>query len=264
MEKEDGMPWHAYKYLAKTVYRCFFSLFALLENPDMKAGGRVIAQRKLLYLEKLFASLLLGAPKVKDQLLRRLQSCDEQISQEGGSSSSGRQNLIKVLKALDTLLLFYLPAVFRVGYAVRRCTWEGRSANTGHWAKDILEQVLVLLVHLLQDKDGKNEYVRTLSVALISWRPWMSKIPAVCFVEESCEALLSRMGHRCDVYRTLHGFDHTFDLFLTLPQPKRGLKSTRGMLKSGLVQVFSARIRNLVFSDGMMPFAPVTGAREMH
>ena len=76
-------------------------------------------------------------------------------------------------------------------------------------------------LHVLQDHDGKNEYVRTLGVALASWQPWMEKIPAVCFVEESCEALLSRMGHWCDVYRTLHGLDNTFDLFLTLPPPRR-------------------------------------------
>ena len=103
-----------------------------------------------------------------------------------------------------------------------------------------MEQTFLLLLHLLKDADYKNEYVRTLSVALVTWQPWMSRIPAVCFVEEGYEALLSRMGHRCDVYRTLHGFDNTLDLFLTPPPPKRGLKATRGMLKQGLVNLHSA------------------------
>ena len=127
-----------------------------------------------------------------------------------------------------------------------------------------MSQCWVLLVHLLADKDGKNEYVRTLSVALAVWQPWMDKIPAVCFVEESCEALLSRMGHRYDVYRTLHGFDNTFDLFLTLPPQRRGKKATRGMLKQGLVAEFAARIRSLVFSSGDLLYAAPGGAKEMH
>jgi hypothetical protein len=157
-----------------------------------------------------------------------------------------------------------LPAVFRVGYKVRCCTWEGRPAGTGIWAREIMEHCLVLLFHLLKDKDGKNEYVRTLCVALASWQPWMEKIPAVCFVEESCEALLSRMGHRCDVYRNLHGFEATFDLFLTLPPPKRGLKSTRGSLKQGLVVEFMSRVRSIIFSGGDLCFASPGAAKDMH
>lgn len=254
------MLWHAYKYLVKTVHRVFFAVFSLLENPDSKSGDRVVAQRKLLFLEKLFASLLLGAPKVKEQLKNRI----KELQGQDAESSQSRCTLLKVLVAMDDLLFFFLPAVFRVGYKVRCCTWQGREAGSGIWAREILEQVQVLLVHLLKDVDGKNEYVRTLSVALAAWHPWMSKIPAVCFVEESCEALLSRMGHRCDVYRNLHGFENTFDLFLTLPPPKRGLKATRGMLKAGLVQVFAARIRKVLFGDGNFFFAPIVGAREMH
>ena len=142
------------------------------------------------------------------------------------STSVRKSQHLKVLVALDSLINFYLPAVFRVGYKVRSCTWEGRNANSGVWAKDVMEEVSILLVHLLQDTECKNEYVRTLSVALATWQPWMSKIPADCFMEESCEAMLSRMGHRCDVYRTLHGFDHTYNLFLTLPPQSRAPKST--------------------------------------
>ena len=72
----------------------------------------------------------------------------------------------------------------------------------------------------MDDKDCKNENVRTLAVALATWQLWMGRILAVCFMKENCEAMLSRMGHRCDLYRNLHGFENTFDLFLTLP-PQR-------------------------------------------
>ena len=249
----------------KTVHRVFFNIFFLLENDDWTVGSKVIVQRKLLFLEKLFASLLLGGPRVKEQLCNRIRQLDDFLQAVANSSTSVRKSQhLKVLVALDSLINFYLPAVFRVGYKVRSCTWEGRNANSGVWAKDVMEEVLILLVHLLQDTECKNEYVRTLSVALATWQPWMSKIPAVCFMEESCEAMLSRMGHRCDVYRTLHGFDHTYNLFLTLPPPSRAPKSTRGMLKDGLVQVFTARMRKIVFHDGQFPFSPVVGARDMH
>lgn len=255
--------WHAYKYLVKTVHRVFFPLFCLLENTDLVAGGKVFAQRKLLYLEKLFAALLLAAPRVKDQLRARLAQLRE-VDMTAQEMDDKRAILLKVLAALDALLHFYLPAVFRVGHKVRCCTWEGRVAGTGKWAKEAMEQCLVLLIHLLQDVLCKNEYVRTLAVALATWQPWMEKIPAVCFMEESCEAMLSRMGHRCDVYRTLHGYDKTYDLFLTLPAPRRGLKKTRGMLKLGLVQVFASRLRKVLYSDGCLNFAVFGGARDMH
>lgn len=162
------------------------------------------------------------------------------------------------------LLDFFLPACFRVGYLVRCCTWEGRSLKSGEQAKQVLEEIFVLLVHLFEVKSCKNEYVRTLAVALATWQPVMSKFPGVCFAEESCEALLSRMSHRCEVYRHLHGFDATFNLFLTLPQPSKAPKGTRGTLKRGLVSLFAARIRKIVFSDGDLPFAPTVAARQMH
>jgi hypothetical protein len=255
--------WHCYKYLVKVLHRTFFPIFALLENPGVKAGDRVVQQRKLLYLEKLFASLLLSGPRVKNQLNSRVAelsaACDDMET-----VTSSQQVHLKVLQALHNLLFFYLPAVFRVGYKVRCCTWDGRVAGTGVWAKEIMSECMVLLIHLLDDKQGKNEYVRTLAVALATWQPWMEKIPACCFVEESCEAMLSRMGHRCDVHRTLHGLDNTFDLFVTLPPPSRKKKATRGMLKQGLIAEFAARIRALVFSGGHFCFAPSGKAKEMH
>ena len=136
------MLWHPYKYFVKAVHQVFFPVFALIENMDFVVGGKCIAQRKLLYLEKLFATLLFATPRVKEHLKVKLQSLLE--------SSEGCQSvLLKVLSALDVLVNFYIPAVFRVGYKVRCCTWEGRTAGTGKWAREIMEHVFVLLVHLL-------------------------------------------------------------------------------------------------------------------
>ena len=138
---------------------------------------RVVAQRKLLYLEKLFAALLLAAPKLKEQLHNKIMQVQSAI-EEGASDQVEQVKLKKLnnlLVGLQTLLCFFLPAVFRVGYLVRCCTWEGRAAGSGTTAKQVIEDVFVLLVHLLQEKCCKNEYVRTLGVAIITWQSFMSR-----------------------------------------------------------------------------------------
>jgi hypothetical protein len=262
---------HAYKYLAKTVHRIFFPILALLDSSNPQCGDRVVAQRKLLYIEKLFAAILLGAPRFKSQLDERVKVLERDVqnlkSKENdvdGEIYTKRQTLLNILKGLQSLVYFYLPAVFRIGYLSRNCTWEGREEKSSKNVQSLLEEVLVLLVHLLQDKDCHNEYVRTLAVALSTWQLWHSKLPAASFMEESCEAMLSRMSHRCSAHRHLHGFEATFDLFITLPQPSKSMKATRGSLRSGLIDEFATRIRRVLCSDGALPYAPVVGARQMH
>ena len=232
-------------------------MFSMLEAGNPAVGDSVVAQRKLLYIEKLFAALLLAAPRIRLQLedkIRRLQSATDEAS----------TNHLAVLVGLRNLLNFYLPAVFRLGYLVRTCTWDGRASGSAVKAREVMEQSLLLLTSLLPDTACKNEYVRTLCVALATWMPWMDTLPAVCFVEESCEALISRLSHRCDVYRTLQSFDDTFNLYLTLPQPSRQQKRTRGHLRAELVRVFSSRIRRLVFGGATLVFAPAVSAGKLH
>jgi hypothetical protein len=80
--------------------------------------------------------------------------------------------LLNILEGLQVLLQFYLPLVFRIGYLVRCCTWEGKPRASGDTAKHVLQEVLITLVHLLNDVHAKNEYVRTLAVALMTWTPF--------------------------------------------------------------------------------------------
>lgn len=239
-------------------------MFALLESPLHAVGVRVVAQRKLLYLEKVVAALLLATPNLRLQLDNRINDLQGQLSNGVDDEAGQRRRLLVLLKGLSSLLNFYLPCLFRLGFFVRCCTWEGHARGSGAIAKKICEEVLVVLIHLLKDKQAKNEYVRTLSIALLTWQPMMTDMPGVCFAEESCEAMLSRLSHRCEVYRHLHGLDATFNLFLTLPLPSKIPKGTRGGLRLGLVKLFASRIRKVVFSDGCLPFAPSVGARTMH
>ena len=58
--------------MVKTVYKQFFALFVLLEHPAVRSGENVVGQSKLLYLEKLLASLLLARRNVLQHLTSRL------------------------------------------------------------------------------------------------------------------------------------------------------------------------------------------------
>ena len=173
----------------KTVHREFFPLFALLECPLHAIGVKVVAQRKLLYPEKFIASLLLATPKLRFQLQNRVNDLRQQLG-EGLSEVDNQRTkrLLVLLDGLQSLLNFYLPCIFRIGYLVRCCTWDGRVRGSGEKAKQICEDVLVILVHLLKDKQAKNEYIRTLAVTVFTWQPSMTRMPGVCFAEESCEA----------------------------------------------------------------------------
>ena len=122
-------------------------------------------------------------------------------------------------------------------------------------AKEILQRCLVMLVHIFNDFSTKVEYVRTLAVALLSWTPWMDKLPGCVFVEESCEALLSRMASRCRSNFTVSSFEGVTDLFLTLPSTSRVPKSSRGSLRQGLLSLFWARCRRLIANAPNIPFA---------
>ena len=63
-----------YKHTLTLVYRAFFPVFALLEFTGSPAlGSTVRLQRKVLYMEKVFATLLLLGTTVRHQLEGALQ-----------------------------------------------------------------------------------------------------------------------------------------------------------------------------------------------
>jgi hypothetical protein len=167
-----------------------------------------VGHRKLLYLEKLFATLLLAGPQVGEQLRGRLQS----LNRSPGELSADLQTQRQTLLALEAVLTFWLPAVFRVGFLVRQSYWAGRDAGSGNLVYSVLGHCLLLLVQLLGPLNAsKDNYVRTLSCALLTWVPWMAQIPGYCFVEECCEAMLSRFGHRLEVHTHVHSYDDTYN-----------------------------------------------------
>ena len=65
--------WHAYKQTVTVVYRSFFTLLANLESTGQPvSGARVYRHRRVLYMEKLFAVLLIARRMVLSELLDAL------------------------------------------------------------------------------------------------------------------------------------------------------------------------------------------------
>ena len=154
---------------------------------------------------------------------------------------------LRVLRALKDLLTFWAPALLRLGYCVRQCYWEGRpgQSTTGVTAQRILQTCLVMHAHLLDDWDAREEYTRTMATALLVWLPWHSHLPGCMFVEEACEAMLSRVVARCRQQRQLTGFQATYNLFVTLPRPH--LQGARGeVVRADLVGLFIRRLRAMI------------------
>ena len=70
--------WHPYKYALTVVYRRFFPVFALLEStgePNQNVQPRV--HRKVVFMEKLFAAILLCGHRLHARLVRALATAED-------------------------------------------------------------------------------------------------------------------------------------------------------------------------------------------
>ena len=170
------------------------------------------------------------------------------------------------LQGVEALLTFYVPSLFIVGHNVRTLSWEGGVTGQvkGVLAKTVLQQCLAIHVHLLQDWECKAEYTRTLSTALLSWQPYMSALPGCCFVEEACEALLSRMVARRRSNTHVTTLEDLLRLYVTLPVPRSMAPGTRGALRQPLVELILGRLRHAIRHAADQPYARVTSAKEAH
>ena len=233
--------WHAYKYVVIATYRRFMPLLSLIEAARPTIGEHFLCFRKLAYMEKVIAGLLIARQGLEQRLLGRIQLL-ERHGQDGATISSGTTATpaLVLLRGLHCLLFEYVPMMFRIGCLVRSCNWDGRDNGSANFAHEAMCRSFCMLVHLRQDAE-KVEYVRTLGVALLMWGKWDYDLPGCMFMEESCEALLSRMAHRCRQHQHLFAYQDVFDLFVTVPSPKFGTKDRVGGLSENLVRLFTSR-----------------------
>lgn len=250
--------WHPYKYCCMVVYRQFHPLLALLEKPDLSIGAEAPVGRHLGYMERTFLGLLLaGQGRIKNMVT----DARTRLAALPHPTPVDRLTFNKVV-ALHNLLYVYVPAVFTLGHQVRHCTWEGHEVGTGDEAKAVLQLSLTVLICLLGvEAAKKNEYVRTLCMALCMWTSWHSAVPAHVHVEESCEALIGRLGRACAKHTGVTDLDGTTDLFLTLRDVTKE-RRIRGQVSAKAVEHYEQSIVNFLRgASGSQPFMewPGTG-----
>ena len=236
--------WHAYKHTLLVVFRAYLPVLVHLEGlRGMQGNSSGRSNRKVLYMEKLFASLLLSRAHVGSQVRARVAA----LARTPGALRDSAYS-VQILVGLHDLLFFYVPALLQLGFKVRECTWNGRPEGhvKGDTARSVLEHALLIQVHLLRDWSAGTEYVRTMSCALLCWQPWYSRLPGCVFVEESCEAMLSRMAAQCRRHPNITTFEGTLWMFLTLPLPSDEPRDSRGSVRHDLVIEMTRRVRSLL------------------
>ena len=147
------------------------------------------------------------------------------------------------LTALKGLLQTFVPAMTALGKMVRSCAWDYQTPNTGHHAKTVVQYLLIL--HLTLRDASHDPYITPMCLALMLRTPFHDRLPAAAFVEERCEAMLSRLCSQTATRKTLvtHGYwALAFKALNISPHPGKTLV---GVPASGLGLV-AARIGKLL------------------
>jgi hypothetical protein len=101
--------WHAYKHTLTVVYRVYLPVLVHLEVVDAGSSQAVVrSHRRVLYIEKLFAALLLARGHVLDHLRARL-------AEYRAMRTPLRIYAIQLLEGLHDVLTFYAPALLHLG-----------------------------------------------------------------------------------------------------------------------------------------------------
>ena len=132
--------WHPYKYAATRCYSAFFPRMYIVHG-KLPAGHEIPTACKPIFMERLFASLLVVADKVQDMLNLQFMG----ISRRARPHSVATQLQLSQLTLLKVLLYEYVPSLFLVGTQVRDCYWGG---GTGRTARDVLDGTLHIIMHL--------------------------------------------------------------------------------------------------------------------
>ena len=224
--------WHPYKQLCNIIWRKFFPLFSYITALVFGAGARIYNHPKLIVIEKTIAALLLAAPDIRAPLRQKITLLQGRADQ----ASQNTQDGLRILRGLESLLNYYLPAIFVVGHLGRNCTWVGRADGTGIVATCVLQRCVGLLVDLAGPATAKLDYVRTVCCALLYNTQWHDDTLGAAHVEESCEALLAKLRARCKQHPDKHTLDEAGDLFRTMP-PRRQARATESLSESVCVEV---------------------------
>ena len=118
--------WHAYKHTLTVVYRVYLPVLVHLEAADAGTTPALVARshRRVLYMEKLFAALLVARGRVLEHLEARL-------ALYRSSARPVRNYANQILEGLHDLLTFYAPALLQLGLGFFTETLELSPAHIG-------------------------------------------------------------------------------------------------------------------------------------
>ena len=104
---------------------------------------------------------------------------------------------------------------------------------------------LIVLMELFGSDTHKVEYVHSLCKTLLTWQGWHDLTPARVFVEEQCEAMLSRLTVQCELHAENTSVEGVQDLFLTSP-PIQEVRLIRCNISRDTVRRMGTTVRTFV------------------
>ena len=207
--------WHGYEQCLRRLKMNFRSYICFLEKSEVSILG-IDAQVPNMFSVRNTEALVVALCILAPQLEAALNDCCLHCLRVWGSNSP--QYIIAC--NLRLLVTQYAPAAFCLGRHLRDCYWGFREANTGLVAKACAMSMLTFLTFV--DMAKPSLYTRGLSLALLSWSPFHSHLPAFVFVEECLEATISRLSKAYPFPVTAATFQRVRQCWRALGPPRSG------------------------------------------
>ena len=201
--------WHAYAHCVKRTFSVFKTVWAALEYPGFLRFPEVTSvylKPHMDVLEQMVVAMYLVHSGLRSQLEATVAQC----AVDFGDGS----RIHRLSECLLLLVTVYAPCLFNLGMSVRECYWTLQQPNTGARVRDLLCFALGFLLSL--EKTEKNEYCRVTALAILTWSPFLSSLPAAVFVEEVLEASLSRLGRFCATDLRRHTVEQFSEAYASL------------------------------------------------
>ena len=201
--------WHAYAHCVKRTFVVFKNLWAALEYPGFvkfPESTSVYLKPRLDSLEQMVTGMYLIHGEGWNELKTTVLKCKNDFGDDS--------QMARLASSLELLLVEFVPCLFTIGLSVRECHWALQKPRTGARARNVLSFCLGYLLAL--EKSHRNEYCRVLSMALVTWSPYHSILPAAVFVEEVLEASLSRLNRFCATDLRAHSVGQFSEAYASL------------------------------------------------
>ena len=274
--------WHPYKFLCLHLHRQFLTQFACLYKGLMNPGDSVTAVQRLPFIERCIAATWIAGseflPRIDAEINRiesflagvHTRSAHHRRTVPSNFASEARwldltyeqrrprrqRRLIPsrlwFLLQLRLLISEYCPATFIVGHRVRSCTWSHQALGSARSARDVLEFTTSLLLRLSSPGSPTLKYVRTMCSALLTWTPWHDTSPGILHAEESCEALLSKVGRNLQSQTGGSTHLHYENVFQSVPVAETTYNKSSHVPES-VLDTFRQRLSNLLDTQCARP-----------